>query len=562
MALPKAATEKRVATFEVGFINLISDVCYDVSAIVAQVDLRSQSWVQELTHFSLSITEPERQLNSSKETTLATCLLWLFCMGCVTSPLFGADRLPNVVLIMTDDQGYGDVGCYGASDFRTPNMDSLAKDGVRFTSFYVSQPVCTASRASLLTGCYANRVGFAGALNPTSLNGIHEREILMSELLKERGYATAIFGKWHLGYPSRFNPLNHGFDEYFGLPFSNDNSNDYHPIIRTFPPLPLFDGHKIVARDPDQSLFTRQFTERAVKFIDANQDAPFFLYVPHVMPHVPIFSSKDFEGRSGSGRYGDVIEELDWSVGEILKTIRKHGLDDNTLVIFMSDNGPWLSYGEHAGSSGSLRGGKLTTFEGGVRVPCMMRWPGRIPSGGVCDELVTSMDLLPTISGLVAGKLPKHKIDGKDIWPLINGSSDESPHEAFYYYAGGDLHAVRSGDWKLHFAHPFLEVAGEPGKGGKPANFENLTPNAITESGLKGIASRHGYRIKHTELELYNLRDDLSETNNVIKQHEDVVKRLVALAEGARADLGDKLTDRVGVKLRPSGVVEKLDIDN
>lgn len=486
---------------------------------------------------------------------------WVLFVGMV-SQVASAERPPNIVLILTDDQGYGDVGCFGATDFRTPHMDRLANEGSRFTSFYVSQPVCTASRASLLTGCYANRVGFAGALNPTSLNGIHERELLLPELLKSKGYTTALFGKWHLGYPSRFNPLNHGFDEYFGLPFSNDNSNQYHPIIRTFPPLPLFDGHNIVARDPDQSLFTGQFTERAVAFIDKHHQQPFFLYVPHVMPHVPIFASDRFTGKSGSGRYGDVIEELDWSVGEILKTLEKHGVDDDTLVIFASDNGPWLSYGEHAGSAGKLRGGKLTTFEGGVRVPCMMRWPKRIPAGRVCDQLVTTMDLLPTIAGLVEAELPSHRIDGKDVWSLINGTVEKSPHEAFYYYAGADLHAVRSGDWKLHFPHPYLEVAGEPGKGGKPANFENLTPNAITESGLKGIASRHGYRIQQTGLELYNLKDDVGESKNVAASHPDIVRRLTDLAELARADLGDKLTGRSGKELRPSGRVEKLDIDN
>ena len=494
--------------------------------------------------------------------TIVLSAFWMSCIVLSASISDGAERLPNVVLIMTDDQGYGDVGCYGATDFRTPHMDSLAADGTRFTSLYVSQPVCTASRASLLTGCYANRVGFAGALNPTSLNGIHEREVLLSELLKDKGYATAIFGKWHLGYPSRFNPLNHGFDEYFGLPFSNDNSNQYHPIIRTFPPLPLFDGHRIVARDPDQSQFTRQFTERAVKFIHANRERPFFLYVPHVMPHVPIFASEKFKGRSGSGLYADVIEELDWSVGEILKTLALHKLGEDTLVIFMSDNGPWLSYGEHAGSAGSLRGGKLTTFEGGVRVPCMMRWPERIPAGRVCDALVTSMDLLPTISELVGGRLPDHKLDGRNIWPLMEGSSETSPHESFYFYAGGELHAVRSGEWKLHFPHPYLEVAGEPGKGGKPANFENLTPDAITDSGLKGIASRHGYRIRQTKLELYNLRDDLSEMTNVAEKHPDVVRRLTRVADLARADLGDTLTQRPNSNQRGSGVVEKLDIDN
>lgn len=500
-------------------------------------------------------------MRSIRFVALKVLVGWVL-LGGMISQAASEDRPPNIVLILTDDQGYGDVGCFGATDFRTPHMDQLANEGSRFTSFYVSQPVCTASRASLLTGCYANRVGFAGALNPTSLNGIHERELLLPELLKSQGYATALFGKWHLGYPSRFNPLNHGFDEYFGLPFSNDNSNQYHPIIRSFPPLPLFDGHKIVARDPDQSLFTGQFTERAVAFIDKHHQQPFFLYVPHVMPHVPIFASDRFTGKSGSGRYGDVIEELDWSVGEILKALEKHGIDDETLVIFASDNGPWLSYGEHAGSAGKLRGGKLTTFEGGVRVPCMMRWPKKIPAGRVCDQLVTTMDLLPTIAGLLDAELPSHRIDGKDVWSLINGAAEKSPHEAFYYYAGADLHAVRSGDWKLHFPHPYLEVAGKPGKGGKPANFENLTPNAITESGLKGIASRHGYRIQQTGLELYNLKDDVGESKNVAASHPDIVRRLTELAELARADLGDKLTGRSGKDLRPSGRVEELDIDN
>ena len=493
------------------------------------------------------------------------CVFWCasWCVCTATVQVSGAERLPNIVLLMTDDQGYADVGCYGAKGFRTPAMDSLARDGLRLTSFYVSQPVCTASRASLLTGCYANRVGFAGALNPTSLNGIHDRELLLSELLKSRGYATAIYGKWHLGYPSQFNPLNHGFDEYFGLPFSNDNSNQYHPIIRTFPPLPLFDGTEIVARDPDQSQFTRQFTERAVRFIDQYHEQPFFLYVPHVMPHVPIFASDEFRGRSGRGLYGDVIEELDWSVGQILASLRKHELDEETLVVFLSDNGPWLSYGEHAGSAFPLRGGKLTTFEGGVRVPCLLRWPGKIGPARVSDEMVTSMDLLPTIAKLVGASLPSHTIDGRDVWPVLSGEPGaRSPHESFFYYAGSELHAVRAGRWKLHFPHPYLEVAGSPGKAGKPANFENLTPNALTESGLKGIASRHGYRIQHTGLELYDLVVDVGETTNVAEENPDVVRRLSRIAQSARRDLGDQLTDKIGPNIRPSARAKRIDIDN
>lgn len=460
-------------------------------------------------------------------------------------------RSPNIVLILTDDQGYGDIGCYGATRFRTPHLDQLAEEGRRFTSFYVSQPVCTASRASLLTGCYANRVGFAGALNPTSLEGIHERELLLSEMLQRRGYATAIFGKWHLGYPARFHPQRHGFGEYFGLPYSNDNSNQFHPMIRTFPPLPLFDGEQVVETDPDQSQFTKRFTARAVHFIEAHQDEAFFLYLPHVMPHVPIFASRAFRGRSGGGRYGDVIEELDWSVGQILATIRRCQIDRDTIVLFASDNGPWLSYGEHAGSSGPWRGGKLTTFEGGVRVPLIARWPGHIPAGSVCDELITAMDLLPTLANITAAEVPTLPIDGRDVTSLLfDLPNARSPHAAFYYYAGNDLHAVRSGDWKLHFPHPYLEVAGTPGRGGKPANFENLSPDAITESGLQGIASRHGYRIRHTGLELYHLSRDPGEQENVARQHEDVVRRLSALADLAREDLGDGLTGKVGKNIR------------
>ena len=251
-----------------------------------------------------------------------------------------SELLPNIVFILTDDQGYGDVGVFGAKSFTTPNMDQLAKEGMRFTNFYVSQPVCTASRASFMTGCYANRVGFAGALNPTSTNGIHQDELLLSEVLKSKGYATALIGKWHLGHQDIFNPLQHGFDEYFGLPYSNDNSNQYHPIIRSFPPLPLYDGEKVIEHDPDQSLFTKRFTERAIDFIEKHKEVPFFLYVPHVMPHVPIFASETFRGQSNGGLYGDVIEELDWSLGEIMKTLKSNNLDQNTIVLFASDNGP------------------------------------------------------------------------------------------------------------------------------------------------------------------------------------------------------------------------------
>jgi arylsulfatase len=459
---------------------------------------------------------------------------------------------PNIVLLFLDDLGYGDVGCFGAKQIKTPNIDRLASDGTRFTSFYVAQAVCTASRAGLMTGCYANRVSLFGALNHESKVGIASTELLMPEMLKSAGYATAIFGKWHLGLQESFLPTNNGFDEYLGLPYSNDNG-PLHPIVRTIPALPLFDGAKVVEKDPDQSLFTRRFTDRAVQFIEKNKDRPFFLYVPHVMPHVPIFASDKFRGKSAAGLYGDVVEELDSGIGEVLAALNRNGLDEKTLVIFCSDNGPFLSYGNHAGSSGPLREGKLTTFEGGVRVPCIMRMPGQIPAGRTANDLFSTLDLLPTFAKLAGSQLSSNKIDGEDRWPLIAGQPSAKPRESFYYYAGDELQAVRSGPWKLHLPHEYLTPAQPPGKNGKPANFENLKPESMQMSGLRGIASRHGYLVKKMEPALYNLESDLGETTDVAAQHPDVVRRLLDLAEQARADLGDSLTKRQGSGIRPSG---------
>jgi arylsulfatase len=461
---------------------------------------------------------------------------------------------PNVVIILSDDQGYGDVGCYGAKGFATPNLDRMAKEGTRFTNFYVAQAVCTASRAALLTGCYSNRVGLMGALVPSSTVGVSDKERLISQVCKDRGYATALFGKWHLGHQPQFNPIRHGFDEYFGLLFPNDCSNKYHPIIRTMPPLQLMEGEKAIEDEPDQSLLTRKITERSVRFIERNKERPFFLYVAHAMPHVPIFASDKFKGRTKHGAYGDVIEELDWSVGEILAALKKHKLDENTWVIFTSDNGPFLSYGNHAGSAGPLRGGKLTAFEGGVRMPCIMRWPGKIPAGRDCDEVCTTMDILPTLAKLMGGKLAAHPIDGKDIWPVVSGQPEaRSPHEAFAYYVGTELHAVRSGDWKLHFPHPYLVVNGEPGKDGKPANFKNLTADALTKVGLEGIAARHGYRVERCGLELYNLKEDIAESKNVADKNPEIVRRLSGLADALRTDLGDSLKEQKGKGVREPG---------
>ena len=470
----------------------------------------------------------------------------------LTAIAHAAEPRPNIVVILADDLGYGDLGCFGSETIQTPNLDRMAAEGTRFTSFYVAQPVCTASRAGLLSGCYPNRISLFGALNHQSNVGIADSELLLPEICQAQGYRAAIFGKWHLGHRDKFSPLMHGFDEFLGLPYSNDNG-PLHPIVRDIPSLPLIDGDKAAELDPDQSQFTRRFTERAIAFIERNNDRPFFLYVPHVMPHVPIFASDKFRGKSASGLYGDVVEELDSSVGEVLATLTRLKLDDKTLVIFMSDNGPFLSYGNHAGSAGPLREGKLTTFEGGVRVPCIMRWSGKVPAGRTCKELAASIDLLPTIARLTGGKLAENTIDGLDIWPLISGEG-QTPRNTFYYYAGDELQAVRSGLWKLHLPHEYLTPALPAGKDGKPANFANLKPESMQQSGLRGIASRHGYLVRKIEQSLYNLESDVGETKNVADQHPDVVERLLLLAEKARADLGDSLAKRAGAGVRPCGI--------
>lgn len=461
------------------------------------------------------------------------------------------------MIILADDQGYGDVGCYGSTKIKTPNLDRLAREGMRFTSFYVTEAVCSASRASILTGCYAVRVGLQGALNHTSRIGISAREPNLARTLKQLGYRTALFGKWHLGHHAQFHPLRHGFDEFVGTMFPNDCSNQFHPIIRTFPPFTVYEGEKAVYEDPDQSIFTELLTKRAVDFIGKNRDQPFFLYLAHVMPHVPIHAAAKYRGKSAGGAYGDVIEELDWSIGALMAALKANGLEENTLVIFTSDNGPFLSYGSHAGSAGPLRGGKLTAFEGGVRMPCIMRWTGRIPAGRDCHEIASTIDLLPTLTRLAGGKLPEQVIDGKDIWPLMAGKEGaRTPHEAFFFYNGSELHAVRSGPWKLHFPHPYLEVAGEPGKNGKPSNFDKLKPESIKDSSLVGIASRHGYKVLHCGLELYNLDTDIGESKNIAAQHPDVVRRLQTLGERMRQELGDSLTGKKGTGNRPPGNVE------
>jgi arylsulfatase A len=438
-------------------------------------------------------------------------------------------KQPNFVFILADDAGYADLGCFGAKGIQTPNLDRMAKEGVRFTDFYVAQAVCSASRTAFLTGCYPNRLGILNALSPTSKLGLGPGERTIADLLKPRGYATAIYGKWHLGHLPPSLPTRHGFDDYYGLPYSND-MRPTPGTKSTYPPLPLYQGEKVIQLDPDLSRLTSDYTEHAVSFIAKNKDKPFFLYVPHTMPHVPLAVSARFKGTSQQGLYGDVIQEIDWSVGQILAALKENGLDDRTLVMFTSDNGPWLSYGNHGGSAGPLREGKGTSWEGGVRNPFVARWPGHIPAGTVCHEPAMTIDMLPTFAGLAGAKLPELPIDGKDVWPLLSGKPGaKSPHEAYFFYWERELQAVRSGRWKLHLPHSYRSLAGAPGgKDGKAAP----------------------YKPARTGLVLYDLEQDPGETADVADKHPEVVKQLEALADKERAELGDSATKQQGRGVR------------
>jgi arylsulfatase A-like enzyme len=443
---------------------------------------------------------------------------------------------PNFVIIFTDDQGYQDVGCFGSPNIKTPNLDRMARQGMRFTDFYVGQPVCTASRAALLTGCYPNRVGLLGALGPKSMVGISDKESTIAQVLKTRGYATAIFGKWHLGDSPQFLPTRHGFDENFGLPYSNDMWPNHPSNPKNYPPLPLIQGEQVVGLMPDQTQLTTRYTQHAVRFIERNKDRPFFLYLAHNMPHVPLHVSDKFRGKSKRGLYGDVIMELDWSVGRILASLKSNGLDEKTIVVFTSDNGPWLLYGNHAGSALPLREGKTTTFDGGLREPCIMRWPGHIPAGTVCHELAATMDLLPTFARLAGAEVPRDRIiDGRDIWPLMSGQPGaKTPHEAYFYYWSKHLQAVRSGKWKLHLAHNY-DQPNPPGQDGKPGKYAK----------------------REISVALFDLETDVGETNDLASQHPEVVARLQALAKKCREDLGDSATGQEGKNVRPPGRLEQ-----
>ena len=448
-----------------------------------------------------------RHTISIRRIVLAISCSALFCVV-VDFDAQAEETPPNFVLIFVDDQGYGDIGCFGATDIRTPNLDRMAREGRRFTDFYALAPVCSASRAALMTGCYPPRVGINGVLFPRHRIGLNAKETTVAELLRARGYATACVGKWHLGHLPEFLPTSHGFDSYFGIPYSNDMDKAkspgkctagldlaYENDDSTFWNVPLMRDTEIVERPAKQVDLTLRYTKEAVKFIRANKERPFFLYLAHTMPHIPLYATAGFKGKSKRGPYGDVIEEIDASVGTVLEAIKENGLDARTLVVYTSDNGPWLSMKHHGGSAKPLRAGKFTTFEGGMRVPMIARWPGRIPAGSVSAEVAATFDLLPTFAKLAGGALPKQTIDGKDISALLVAADARSPHEAFYFYRGGKLQSVRQGKWKLHL--------GKPGRGKKKAAAPLL----------------------------YDLSRDIGETKDVAGAEPQIVERILAAAK-------------------------------
>jgi arylsulfatase len=419
---------------------------------------------------------------------------------------------PNFIFIFCDDLGYGDLGCFGSTTIKTPRLDRMAAEGIKFTDFYVAGPVCSPSRAAFLTGRYPKRVGITGVLFPADKTGIKPEHKTIAEVLKSAGYVTACIGKWHVGHLPQFMPTRKGFDHFFGMPYSNDMK-----------PCPLIRQDETIEEPADQDSLIERYTEDAVKFMTENKDRPFFLYFAHNMPHIPLHISERFKGKSKGGLYGDVVEAIDWSTGEVLDALVKLGIEKKTYVIFTSDNGPWLVKGKEGGSAQPLRDGKSTTWEGGMREPCIVWGPGRVPAGKVCSEMALAMDFLPTFAKLGGAKLPDgYQLDGKDISPLMRGvEGAKTPHEAFFYYNGSRLEAVRSGPWKLIlFAPPAKDAEGDDAKPRLP--------------------------------ELYNLVEDIGEKKNVAADHADVVARLKDLAEKGVKDIGGTLGRALPAKKKPA----------
>jgi len=420
-----------------------------------------------------------------------------------------AEPKPNIVIIFIDDMGYGDIGPFGATKQKTPNLDRMAKEGMKLTSFYAA-PVCSVSRAQLLTGCYGARIDVPGVYSPGSGSGLNPKEYTIAEHLKELGYATMCIGKWHVGDQPEFLPTNQGFDHYFGIPYSNDMQ--VKSSVSGERVVPLLRDDKVVEllTDGQQSSIVERYTAEAVRFISENKAKPFLLYLPHTAIHTPIFPGEAFRGKSDNGQVGDWIEELDWSTGRVLDTLRELKLDSNTLVIFTSDNGPWLIKGADSGSSGPLRGGKGSTWEGGMREPTIAWWPGKIVGGSSVDAVAGTIDLLPTAVALAGGRVPEQPvIDGRDISPILLGKTTESPREAQYYFFQFKLQAIRQGPWKL-------ALVSQNETMGRPALADASTDNP----------------------RLYNLDEEIGEKTNLADKHPEIVSKLTALAEKMEAEIG------------------------
>lgn len=439
---------------------------------------------------------------------------------------------PNIILIIADDLGYNDLGCYwkerdkkGFEKIVTPNIDKLAHEGVKFTDFHVTSSVCSPSRASILTGCYPQRVGITKVLYPHSKIGLNPSEKTIADILKSKKYNTACIGKWHLGVLPEFSPLKYGFDYFYGMPYSNDMR-----------PSVLMRNNTVIEKPVKQKELTKKYSTEAISFIESHHSEAFFIYLSHTLPHIPLKIDEEFKGASERKKYGDAIVTIDYYVGELYKTLKKHAILDNTLIIFSSDNGPWLIMRKAGGKAYPLRGGKRTIYEGGFRVPCIMHWPDKIPKNQVKNSLVTTMDLLPTIAHIVNAPLPLNKIDGKDIYSIITSQNDTSPYDVFYYYTGKRLDAVRSGKWKLVFKR---KVSWD-----SPYNFLR---SKVQKKDKDPIVPPS----------LYNLETDINEKYNCIKKYPEIADRLKKLAENARKDLGDKRHGMQGKNKRTSGIIKK-----
>jgi arylsulfatase A-like enzyme len=484
--------------------------------------------------------------SANQLTGLLAAFLAILWVGCAASENPGSQRgqdSPNVILIFADDMGYTDLSSFGQEEWATPNLDRLGTEGARFTDFYVPTPACSPSRAALLTGRYPLKAGVREVISPRTLRGLPESERTAAEIFRDAGYRTGMVGKWHLGAHPDFLPTNHGFESWFGLPYSNDYSprsiNNPRSYAVQWMELPVFRDTTIVEREPDQRELTERYTQESIDFIRTNKDKPFFLYLAHSMPHVPLWVSYPYFDASGAGLYGDVIEEMDASTGRIMAELEALGLEENTIVVFTSDNGPWLLMGDHGGTRGDFREGKATTFVGGVRMPAAIWAPGRVAPGKVISEPVISMDVLPTVLNMAGIELPSN-LDGVPLDGALTSDATLDSERPLFFYRSGQLRSMRKGKWKLHVPHVYTSIreewGGRAGSGGHPGAY-----------GRAEIGTA-----------LYDLKSDPSESSDLAAQRPDIVEQLMVHIEEARDRIGDELTDHVGTQATPPQFIDAV----